>query len=78
MLVIKPKDVSFPGLPAMRKNKVKRASAVVVLELQQEFLGFGAALQQGARAAGGKHVFGVLRKVCWRFTGQHVCLETPC
>lgn len=75
-MVVKPKVVSFPGLPATRKNGVKRASAVGVLELQQKFLGFGAALQQGARAPGGKHVVGGLRKVRWQFTGQLICLET--
>lgn len=53
MLVIKPKDVSFPGLPLTRKSNVKRTSDLVTLELQQKFLVFGAALQhkvgQGAR-----------------------------
>lgn len=49
VLVINLKDASFSGLPLIRRSNVKRVSDLVTLELQQKFLGFIAALQQGAR-----------------------------
>lgn len=67
MLVIKPKDVSFPGLPLTRKSDAKRASDLVALELQQKLLFFGAALKhKGWRepcAPQGNHILG-----CCQFT----------